>query len=61
MQAFHWDQYFVTGLPKIDDQHHHLVDIINRFSSLLANNVIHTEDVERLFNQLADYAAYHFK
>lgn len=61
MEAFHWDQYFVTGLSEIDDQHHHLVDIINQFSSLLADNIIHAEDVERLFNQLADYAAYHFK
>ena len=61
MEAFHWDQYFVTGLSKVDDQHHHLVDIINQFSSLLAENVVHIEDVDRIFSQLADYAVYHFK
>jgi len=61
MEAFHWDQHFVTGLPEVDDQHHHLVDMINRFSSLLAENVVDIQDVDRLFKQLADYAAYHFR
>jgi hemerythrin len=61
MESFHWDQYFVTGLTEIDDQHHRLVDLINQFGTLLADNVVHSEDVERLFNELADYADYHFK
>jgi hemerythrin len=61
MESFHWGQHFITGLSEVDDQHHRLVDIINQFSSLLADNVIHIEDVDRLYNQLADYAVYHFQ
>lgn len=61
MNSFHWGAHFVTGLTEVDEQHHHLVDIINQFSSLLAKNVIHAEDVDRLYNQLADYAIYHFQ
>ena len=61
MKSFYWGAHFVTGLTEVDEQHHHLVDIINQFSSLLAENVIHVDDVDRLYNQLADYAVYHFQ
>lgn len=61
MESFHWGAHFVTGLTEVDKQHHHLVDIINRFGSLLAENVIHIEDVDGLYNQLVDYAEYHFQ
>jgi diguanylate cyclase (GGDEF)-like protein/hemerythrin-like metal-binding protein len=61
MKSFLWGAHFVTGLTEVDKQHHHLVDIINQFGSLLAENVIHIEDVDRLYNQLADYATYHFQ
>ena len=61
MKSFHWGTHFVTGLTEVDEQHQHLVDIINQFSSMLAENVIHVEDVDRLYNQLADYAVYHFQ
>jgi hemerythrin len=60
MESFHWDTHFETGLTIVDDQHQHLVQIINQFSSLLAENEIHIEDVDRLYNQLANYALYHF-
>ncbi len=61
MKSFHWGAHFETGLTEVDKQHHHLVDIINQFGNLLAENVIHSEDVNRLYNQLADYAIYHFQ
>jgi len=35
MQAFRWDRCFLTGLPTVDEQQHHLVDIINRFGAAL--------------------------
>jgi len=31
MESFHWDKNFITGLLKIDEQHRHLVGIINEF------------------------------
>jgi hemerythrin len=61
MKSFHWGSHFVTGLTEVDEQHRHLVDIINQFSNLLSENLIHVEDVGRLYNQLADYAVYHFQ
>lgn len=29
MEAFVWDQNFITGLEDVDDQHHALVDLFN--------------------------------
>jgi diguanylate cyclase (GGDEF)-like protein/hemerythrin-like metal-binding protein len=61
MGSFQWGQQFATGLPEVDAQHKQLVDIINQFGSLLSENVIQIEDVDRLYNQLADYTVYHFQ
>ncbi len=60
MKSFSWDKYFETGLPVIDRQHLHLVDLINRFGGLLSENQIIFDDVEALFGELASYAQYHF-
>lgn len=61
MQSFQWDSYFMTGLPTVDEQHRHLVDVINRFGAL----IVHPEGagertVDDLFGELAEYAQYHF-
>ncbi|WP_300672685.1 GGDEF domain-containing protein [Desulfoluna sp.] len=61
MKSFQWGPHFETGLTDIDKQHSHLVDIINQFGSLLVKNVIDSDDVNRLYNQLSDYAIYHFQ
>ncbi len=60
MQSFQWNKNFETGLFDVDEQHHQLVDKINNFSNLITNNDIHFEHISSLFNELADYAAYHF-
>jgi hemerythrin len=61
MESFRWNKYFITGLPEVDKQHRHLVDIINQFGNLLADNEVQMQDVDKLFSELADYAAYHFQ
>ncbi|MCU7919887.1 MAG: diguanylate cyclase [Candidatus Thiodiazotropha sp. (ex Epidulcina cf. delphinae)] len=61
MKSFHWDKHFVTGLIEIDRQHHHLVDIINQFGYLLAENKLAFDDIEAIFGELTHYAKYHFK
>lgn len=61
MESFHWDKHFVTGLTEVDNQHHHLVDMLNQFGNLLAENDVQMTDVDRLFGELADYATYHFR
>ncbi|WP_354623111.1 GGDEF domain-containing protein [Psychromonas sp. MME2] len=60
MDSFNWGQYFETGLDEVDEQHHHLVNLINQFGRLLSENQVHIDDVDRLYHQLSDYAVYHF-
>ena len=61
MQSFHWDKNFETGLSDVDQQHHHLLDIVNEFGDMLTENKIVSNDIERIFKQLFDYARYHFQ
>lgn len=61
MEAFHWEQYFETGISDVDEQHHKLVNIINKFGDLLAQDTIVYTDVEIIFKELVDYTVYHFE
>jgi diguanylate cyclase (GGDEF)-like protein/hemerythrin-like metal-binding protein len=61
MESFHWDDHFITGLPSVDEQHHHLVDIINQFGNLLVENELVFDDIETVFKKLAAYAQHHFQ
>ncbi len=61
MESFHWEQYFETGISDVDEQHHKLVDIINKFGDLLAQDTIVYTDVEIIFKELANYTVYHFE
>lgn len=61
MASFHWDKHFVTDILEVDQQHHHLVDIINQFGHLLTLNELVYDDIEAVYKQLADYAQYHFQ
>ncbi len=61
MESFHWDKHFLTGLSDVDQQHHHLVDIINQFGDLLSSNELEFSDVESIFSELSDYTHYHFQ
>lgn len=57
---FPWSDNFKTGIPRIDEQHHRLVDLIN----MLANHLAHQSDIQTLnsiFTELSEYAAYHFR
>ena len=61
MESFHWDNYYVTDIVSVDIQHRRLVDLINEFgNSILDQNSIKQEDLERIFNSLADYSKFHF-
>ncbi len=61
MESFHWSQHFTTGLEEVDAQHHHLIEIVNQFVALLAENEIRIEDVDCLYDRLAAYTVYHFR
>ncbi len=45
MESFHWDSNFFTGLSGVDREHQHLVDMINQFGNLLAENKVVFSDV----------------
>lgn len=61
MDSFNWDTYFVTGLAEVDQQHFHLVGLINKFGNLLAQNELRPEYIEAVFQDLQEYAIYHFQ
>ncbi|MBF0183539.1 MAG: hemerythrin family protein [Magnetococcales bacterium] len=62
MESFHWDSYFNTGLIMVDEQHKHLVNILNYFGELVQRpEGASEEDIESVFAALAAYAVYHFR
>ncbi len=61
MESFRWDQSFLTGIADVDDQHHHLVNVINRFGELISGKETpRYSEVEVLFKELTEYTQYHF-
>ncbi|EAU56168.1 GGDEF domain-containing protein [Mariprofundus ferrooxydans] len=61
MVAFQWDSNFITGVADVDQQHMHLVDLINRLGEHLAGNDIALDYIEEIYQELAAYAHYHFQ
>lgn len=61
MESFEWNNIFETNLKDVDKQHHHLVDIINRFTEHLTEGRIESKEIQIIFKELAEYADYHFK
>lgn len=62
MDSFQWAPCFTTGLPMVDEQHHHLVDVINQFGELLMRPQGSTDaEIEGVFAELARYAQHHFR
>jgi hemerythrin-like metal-binding protein len=60
IDIFPWDDNFNTGLPRVDEQHRRLVQLLN----VLASNVAFDADTAQLRNvldELADYTVYHFR
>lgn len=60
MEAFSWDQRFETGIAKVDQQHRHLVDLVNLAGDILLEGKASEEELQKLFGQLANYAIDHF-
>lgn len=51
----------MTGLHEVDEQHHRLVDVINRFGELvMRESGASIGALETVFAELADYTQYHF-
>jgi len=61
MKSFEWDACYETGLNDVDEQHRYLVEIINRYGELIAQNTISVEDIRIALYELSRYAEFHFK
>lgn len=60
MNAFIWDTRFETGIPSVDQQHRHLVDLTNVLSDHLLRGNLDQTQLQDLFHELANYSRYHF-
>lgn len=54
-----WTEQLQTGHPLIDEQHHKLVEIINRFYAAFVDKK-HESILLDILDELADYTRYHF-
>jgi hemerythrin-like metal-binding protein len=59
-EIFPWNSHFDTKIPVLDKQHKKLVDILNHLAADLVNNS-ETIILSQVFDELMDYANYHFK
>ena len=60
IDIFPWNEDFNTGIANIDEQHKHLVDLLNQLASHVALKAEFPE-LNTIFGQLADYTIYHFQ
>jgi len=65
MQAFVWDENFITGLDDVDEQHHSLVDLFNELNDRLfqiqrESNARRDAELQEVFDRLLSYAEHHF-
>lgn len=60
MDSFLWDSHFVTGLDEVDSQHRKLVEMVNDFGSLLAENEVSFSGIESVLAELGSYSENHF-
>lgn len=60
MPAFKWDEHFVTGLVDVDQQHRHLVDLINTFEEMLASDTHNHDALAQIVDALSEYTVFHF-
>lgn len=60
MIAFEWNKHFITGLDKVDSQHKHLVEIVNRLGTMVIENIIDEDILRTILVELVEYTKYHF-
>jgi diguanylate cyclase (GGDEF)-like protein/hemerythrin-like metal-binding protein/PAS domain S-box-containing protein len=57
---FPWNTKFETGIAIVDEQHHRLVDLLNKLVSRLAYEA-DSQELNQVFEELNDYTLMHFK
>ncbi len=59
MPIIEWSDRYLIGVPQIDKHHQHLFFLLNKtYDDFLSPPPTH--DLNSLFNELVDYATYHF-
>ncbi|MBF0594343.1 MAG: hemerythrin family protein [Candidatus Omnitrophica bacterium] len=58
---FEWLDTYNLNVKEIDDQHHQLVDILNRLNTFITKGAPAKDSWLGLINELSDYAYFHFK
>jgi len=62
MEAFVWNDRFLTGIESVDTQHRHLFDVANQVGEMLIEaRPADPAAIEAVFHELAAYANQHFK
>lgn len=62
MSLISWNDYFVTGIDIIDEQHKWLIDLINEAAPVLVQPYTRNhEAADRLLDRLTEYAVFHFQ
>ncbi len=59
MEFITWKDNYSVKIPSIDDQHKHLVHLINELYNKFYQG-ISNQDLEKIFSELEEYAVYHF-
>jgi len=61
MDTFVWDQFFNTGLPEVDAQHHGLIDAFNDLSDALQrSNAGDGAGLTEAYERMVNFAEFHF-
>ncbi len=60
LRDLHWNDAYALGIERIDDQHHKLFEIVQEIFELEDHSRV-KEDIKRIFYELSDYMATHFK
>lgn len=61
MQSFQWDTNFLTGQDRVDQQHQHLVELINRLGQITSDNQPSQVELKAVLTELREYTRYHFE
>ncbi len=58
--VFQWEGQYNIGIAEIDEQHRHLLDLINRLSAQLLKGGLTPEERQDYLSQVVAYSHYHF-
>ncbi|WP_375748762.1 GGDEF domain-containing protein [Vibrio sp. HN007] len=60
MKSFQWDKSFETGIADVDEQHKYLVSLVNKYSTMTAEQKYSAVESAKVLNELTEYTLYHF-